>query len=130
MEIQFLIEFLVHGTPVSLQAKRAASRQEWKERVRSASLLALPDPHLASDNRMSVTPYYLPDARMHGDLDNIIKPVLDALSRHVYIDDEQVERVLVQKFEPGAVFSSANQTPIFRRCFGSSQAGSVHSSFQ
>jgi len=41
---------------------------------------------------------------MQGDMDNIVKPILDALSRHVYIDDRQVERVLDQKFErPNAV---------------------------
>jgi len=41
---------------------------------------------------------------MQGDVDNIIKLVLDALGRHIYIDDAQVERILVQKFEPGKVF--------------------------
>jgi crossover junction endodeoxyribonuclease RusA len=31
---------------------------------------------------------------MEGDLDNIVKPILDALSRHVYMDDRQIEPVL------------------------------------
>jgi len=34
-------------------------------------------------------------------IDNIVKPVLDALCKHIYYDDRQVERVWVQKFEPG-----------------------------
>lgn len=50
---------------------------------------------------------------MQGDVDNIVKPVLDALSRHVYIDDNQVERVVVQKFEPGNVFDFARPTATF-----------------
>ena len=37
---------------------------------------------------------------MRGDLDNIIKPILDALKQHLFVDDHQVERLLVQKFEP------------------------------
>jgi len=41
---------------------------------------------------------------MQGDIDNIVKPVLDALCRHVYFDDQQVERVRVQKFEPDRIF--------------------------
>lgn len=41
---------------------------------------------------------------MQGDIDNIVKPILDALSRFVYIDDRQIQRVWVQKFEPGNVF--------------------------
>jgi crossover junction endodeoxyribonuclease RusA len=44
---------------------------------------------------------YFPDAMMRGDIENIVKPVLDALSQHIYVDDQQVERVWVQKFEPG-----------------------------
>lgn len=42
---------------------------------------------------------------MQGDLDNIIKLVLDAMSRLIYVDDRQVERIVVQKFEPGRPFS-------------------------
>lgn len=45
---------------------------------------------------------------MAGDVDNIVKLVLDALSAHIYLDDAQVERVVVQKFEPGNVFSFSN----------------------
>lgn len=105
MELEFPIEFFVHGTPVSLQAKRAEAREEWKQRIKSASSTALPAPHFASDERMAVTLYYLPNEPMQGDIDNIVKPILDALSRHIYIDDGQVERVVVQKFEPGNAFT-------------------------
>jgi hypothetical protein len=45
---------------------------------------------------------------MQGDIDNIVKLVLDALCTHIYLDDVQVERVVVQKFEPGNVFSFSN----------------------
>lgn len=37
---------------------------------------------------------------MEGDVDNIVKPIMDALIGTVYPDDGVVERVLVQKFEP------------------------------
>ena len=113
MEISFPIEFLVHGTPVSFQAKSALARDGWKDRVRTASVHALPRPHFASDHRMAVTLYYLPDGPMPGDVDNIVKLVLDALSAHIFIDDAQVERVVVQKFEPGNVFSFSNPSATF-----------------
>jgi hypothetical protein len=118
MHIVFPIEFLVPGTPVSLQAKRPESRREWKERVKSASSAVIPRPHLASDERIAVTLYYLPDERMRGDVDNIVKPVLDALSSHIYIDDAQVERVVVQKFEPGNVFDFSKPTVKFAQALG------------
>ena len=37
---------------------------------------------------------------MTGDIDNIVKPIMDALIRVAYMDDKDVERVVVQKFEP------------------------------
>jgi Holliday junction resolvase RusA-like endonuclease len=105
LEIEFPIEFLVRGTPVSQQADRAASREQWKARVKTASSTVLPQPHFASQDRLSVTLYYFPSERMAGDIDNIVKLVLDACSRHVYVDDSQIERLVVQKFEPQSVFA-------------------------
>ena len=101
LEIRFPLEFLVSGVPVSLQADRTATKQEWKERVRSASSAVLPKPHFASLGRMAVTIYNFPAEPMRGDLDNIVKLILDALCRHVYVDDRQVERIVVQKIRPG-----------------------------
>jgi crossover junction endodeoxyribonuclease RusA len=112
MELAFPIEFLVHGTPVSFQSSNPASKDGWKNRVKAASIGVIPQPHFASDDRISVTLFYLPDEPMQGDIDNIVKLILDALARHIYIDDAQVERVLVQKFEPGNVFKFSNPSPI------------------
>ncbi len=113
MEIEFPIEFLVHGIPVALQTKRRAAAAEWQERVKAASTTAIPAPHLASEGRIAVTLYYLPGEPMEGDIDNITKPILDALCRDIYIDDKQVERVVVQKFEPGNIFNFARPTTTF-----------------
>jgi len=104
LEIVFPIEFVVNGTPVSSQAKRPETRKEWKDRVKAASRTALPEGHWASEDRIAVTLFYFPAEPVQGDVDNIVKLVLDALCRHIYMDDSQVERVLVQKFEPGNVF--------------------------
>ena len=95
MELSFPIEFLVHGTPVSLQAKRAASREEWKGRVKAASSTVIPDHHYASEERVAVTLFYLPSEAMQGDIDNIVKPILDSLCKHIYMDDAQVGPALL-----------------------------------
>lgn len=42
---------------------------------------------------------------MEGDLDNIIKPILDSWTKLIYADDQQVEHIIVRKFEPGRIFS-------------------------
>ena len=104
MELEFPIEFIVVGAPISFQARRAESRNEWKARVKAASSTVQPEGYRASEARMAVTLFYFPDGPMQGDVDNIVKLVLDAMCTHIYVDDSQVERILVQKFEPGNVF--------------------------
>ncbi len=90
-------------------------------RVRNASSKAIPDPHFVSGERIAVTLYYLPRGPMRGDIDNIVKPVLDALSRHIYLDDSQVERVVVQKFEPAVMFDFRRPTARFSEALSGSE---------
>ncbi len=59
-----------------------------------------------------MTLFYFPATEMQGDVDNIVKPILDALAQHIYYDDKQVERVWVQKFEPGRVFNFAKPSEV------------------
>lgn len=103
LDILFPLEFAVHGTPVSLQSKNAQARDSWREKVRAAGRAALPADYFATLLPLAVTLYYFPRARMSGDIDNIVKPVLDALRQVVYLDDRQIERVVVQRFEPDRV---------------------------
>ena len=55
--------------------------------------------------------YYFPDAPAAVDIDNIAKPICDSLSRFIYLDDKQVERLVVQKFEPGRLFTFTSPSP-------------------
>ena len=114
MEILFPLEFVVDGTAVSLQAKRRDSIEQWKSRVRAASQVALPENHFATELPLAVTLYYFPAADMVGDIDNIVKPILDALNRYVYLSDRQIQRISVQKFEPGNVFRFDAPSPILQ----------------
>jgi crossover junction endodeoxyribonuclease RusA len=111
VEIEFPIEFIVKGAPISLQTKRAGSRTAWKHQVRQASYSALPEGHFASEASITVTLFYFPVDEMEGDIDNIVKPILDALCRHIYLDDRQVQRVWVQKFEPRQGFPFVDPSP-------------------
>jgi hypothetical protein len=125
MEPEFPLEFMVEGTPVSAQAERARSREEWKQRVRDASIPLLPEGHWASTDRISVTLFYFPRAPMQGDVDNIIKLVLDAMMQHIYVDDHQIERVVVQKFEPDNVFQFSSPSDTLARAMQLADAGPV-----
>jgi hypothetical protein len=44
---------------------------------------------------------------MPGDVDNIVKLTLDALRPNIYLDDELIDRVLVQRFDPTGSFTFA-----------------------
>jgi crossover junction endodeoxyribonuclease RusA len=112
LELEFPIEFVVQGTAVSLQAKRRDSIEEWQSRIRQASRSVLPEQYFASRNLIAVTLYYFPGSLMQGDIDNIVKPILDALSRHVYLDDRQVQRLVVQKFEPDGIFKFSSPSDV------------------
>jgi len=105
------IEFLVRGTAISMQAS-ARSRATWKETVRAAGAMVVPAGSWALTERVAVMIYYFPEGKMVGDIDNIIKPILDAMSCFIYVDDGQVERVVVQKFEPDQNFNFSAPTRI------------------
>ena len=110
VEIQFPLEFVVEGVPLSLQAS-ASGLTAWKERLRAAARPLLPEGHFATEDPIKVTIYYFSTAQTTVDLDNTIKPILDAFSRYVYIDDVQVEHLDVRRFEPGRLVAFSSPSP-------------------
>jgi len=98
----FPFEFFLTGTPISLQAK-GASKERWKAEVRNAARERVKETTewtYLEEEPLALTIYYFPNAPMKGDLDNILKPIMDALVTIAYLDDRIIERVVVQKFEP------------------------------
>jgi crossover junction endodeoxyribonuclease RusA len=110
MEIAFPIEFIVSGTPVSHQAKRPESREQWKTKIREAGAACLPQPHFSSSGSISISLFFFPEGKMDGDIDNMAKFILDACCNFIYVDDAQVERLLLQKFEPDRIFGFTRPT--------------------
>lgn len=97
LAIEFPVSFHVSGTPVSLQAS-ARSKGEWKNAVLEACNTVLAPHKFATDSNLSVTIYDFPTDEPSGDVDNIIKPILDALEGRIYVDDAYIKRVVVQRF--------------------------------
>ena len=52
--------------------------------------------------------FYFPQAPMAGDLDNIVKLILDALQPHIYVDDSLIDRLVVQRFDPSGTYTFAS----------------------
>lgn len=106
-EIVFPVEFTVSGVPVSLQAS-AKSRKRWIEKVRQTATDALPDDCFAASEKVAVVIYYFPATTSTIDVDNIIKPIVDGMRGPIYCDDNQVERVVCQRFEPDTILDFTN----------------------
>ena len=99
VEIQFPLELVVEAVPLS-QGASADSLGAWRDQLRLAATSALPEGHWTTEEPVAITVYCFPGGRMRSDLDNILKPIIDAFSKLIYVDDRQVERIVAQKFEP------------------------------
>jgi len=105
-ETLFPLELYVRGVPVSHQA-HPPSRERWKGMVSAAARerqLQTYELGFIDDRALAVTIFYFCNAPMIGDIDNIVKLILDSLIGVAYLDDNVVERVVVQKFEPEAAW--------------------------
>ena len=112
--LPFPIEFMIQRTPRSLQSKNAKAKEEWKLVVRQAvkdCIDAQCEFTLLDDRPLAAKILYFSPAPMEGDVDNIVKLILDGMLEVVYFDDKVIERVIVQKIEPGITveFSSITE---------------------
>ena len=93
-------EFVLEGPPVSIRAKKTATRryQRWVRAVKAAARKLWPDVKqpIVRPVTVVITNYY---TLAPPDVDNIIKPILDALNGVAYVDDEQVHRVCSEKVD-------------------------------
>lgn len=97
MPLETLAEFVVFGSPVSQQTRRRQRVRDWIDLVAAA---AHAEP--AADQNLRKRPARVEITYYHGggtpfDVDNIPKPVLDALKGVVLDDDAQVVDLVVRK---------------------------------
>lgn len=79
----------MRGTPISGQA-RGSTKAAWKAKVAS-QYQPVPGPPTTADVSVRITYYH--DGAAPVDIDNIIKPIQDALIGMAYVDDRQVADV-------------------------------------
>lgn len=104
-------EFTVEGTPVSQQTKNRARLQAWKNRIRAQAAQYWPSQHLpvAQNVRVRIVYYYEGEAL---DIDNMVKPIQDALVGLVYSDDSQVTDNVVAKRSLDGSFRVKGMSPV------------------
>jgi Holliday junction resolvase RusA-like endonuclease len=81
----------VPGRPQS--AQKRGSNENYKQRIRDAAAAVVPHP--TRSPRLDIEIWFTAASVSRADVDNVIKPVLDALVGIVYEDDRQVRSVRV-----------------------------------
>jgi crossover junction endodeoxyribonuclease RusA len=94
-----VVEFVVLGTPSTAQTGRARAKRRaaWKEKVAAAARARWQAAPLGFGVEASVVIVYFHVDRVVADVDSIIKPILDALTGVVYMDDKQVVQVTARR---------------------------------
>ncbi|MDZ7995051.1 MAG: RusA family crossover junction endodeoxyribonuclease [Nostoc sp. EfeVER01] len=112
-------EFIVDGPPVSQQARtrgKGNRLQDWKKTVRQEA-----EKYWSSEQKtatglvmLQITYFYDYD---QIDVDNIVKPIQDAIKGLAYVDDNQVSDLLVRKRNLSGNFTIENMTPTLAEGF-------------
>jgi crossover junction endodeoxyribonuclease RusA len=86
---ELLCEFVViGGVPISAQSSNKIREQAWMDEVKSAAQGSWVDPPIDGEVAVFVT-YFHPGA-WKLDLDNMAKPIIDAITGVVWVDDKQL----------------------------------------
>jgi crossover junction endodeoxyribonuclease RusA len=109
-------EFVIDGPPVSQQAHRRERVRQWKDEVRRVAEQYWPTGELPASGPvlLSITYFYESIAM---DIDNLPKPISDALKGLVYLDDEQVTDMLCRKRNLNANLRIENPSGILAEGF-------------
>lgn len=109
-------EFTIEGPPVSAQARRKERRHRWKADVANAARrsLAAEADIVVDDVALSITYYYDGES---PDVDNIIKPIQDALIGIIYNDDTQVVETKSRKKSINGAFRIRGASPLLLGAF-------------
>ena len=88
-------EFVVAGAPVSQQARRRQLVREWSDEVQRAARPRWGEAAPVGGDVMVAITYFFDGDSL--DVDNMPKPILDALKDTIYADDAQVTDLLCRK---------------------------------
>jgi crossover junction endodeoxyribonuclease RusA len=113
ISLPFPIEFLINDTPRSHQSKNSDGKERWKLKVGQIAkehIDTLREWVFLDERPLAATIFYFPPDKMDGDVDNIVKLILDGMKKVIYLEDSFIERVTVQKFEPDITWTFRSLT--------------------
>ena len=92
-----MIEFVIPGIPRTIQTKSPKSRDDWKEKVKTAARAKSINDNFIGEKPLSASIVYFFEGETQLDVDGIGKLLLDSLIGILYDDDSQAEQVLLRK---------------------------------
>lgn len=109
-------EFIVIGTPVSSQTRNTKKLRKWQDTVRVAAKTRWPAGELPLNQplKVSVVYYYEGEAL---DVDNMIKPIQDALKGLIYTDDCVITDSYPAKRDLNGNFRVRGMSPVLAEGF-------------
>ena len=111
-------EFVIERTPLSQQADGRRLRA-WKRDVKSVAGQAWDaEPPLDGEVRVAITYYFKGESL---DIDNMPKPILDALNGLVYADDRQITDLVCRKRDRNRDLEFENPSSILVETLGRSE---------
>lgn len=104
-------EFVIPQRPVSQQARRQARVREWKEFVAEHARSAINEPRTLATDPVALRLFYFYDEAAL-DIDNILKPIQDALIGVLFEDDSVITDVEIRRRWRRTTFTLNAVSPI------------------
>lgn len=104
-------EFVIPERPVSQQARRRDRLREWRDFVAGQARANLGGPRDLATESVAITLLYFYD-EVALDVDNILKPIQDALIGIILQDDAVVTDVTIRRRWRGTVFTLNAVSPV------------------
>jgi crossover junction endodeoxyribonuclease RusA len=104
-------EFVLPQRPISQQARRQARLREWKQLVAEHARLATEEPRALATEPVALRLLYVYDD-IAVDVDNILKPILDALIGVLLEDDTVITDVEIRRRRRATSFMLNAVSPV------------------
>ena len=102
----------IPGSPRAA-GKNSRARRRYVEQIRKAASEVVPYP--TKSTRIDIEVFFYAETSLRADVDNVIKPILDALIGVVYEDDRQVRSVKATALPKGDAFRSSGSMDVLIR---------------
>ena len=109
------LEFVVEGTPASQQARKRQRVSDWMRDVERAARLKWESEPPRGGNVMVTINYFFDGVSL--DVDNVPKPILDALKGLIFADDTQVTDLLCRKRNVKLALDIERPSPLLMTTF-------------